>query len=313
MMCNHHHNHHAQPPKYLQHNNQWESVVRWAALSSYGSPRAFSTEGLSYLSFVIIMIFDITATNVKINHQHINVWWDVLSILGFPEFEKVVATSSSWSASSKWDAPFPPFAWAAPPGWWFQQFECTLHETRSYEWPRLPPNDPWYENFGLRHQITRCRPKPRIGGAAAQAPTTPPPPPVLGMSDLATENLDLTGFERAVGILWTSSGFPRHPLASKMWWWWTLMDSGQLATVARTDLIKSDLHGSDQSTELVWSRHFDISVHRVQSRFILGLMTSGDGIFKVGAIWYPASIALTWIWGTNMEQVECISILLSCL
>ena len=61
------------------------------------------------------------------------------------------------------------------------------------------------------------------------------------------------------------------------------MDSaGQLATVARTDLIKSDLHGSDQSTELVRSRHFDISVHRVQSRFILGLMTSRDGIFKVG-------------------------------
>ena len=137
----------------------------------------------------------------------------------------------------------------------------------------------------------------------------PPPPPVLGMSDLATENLDLTGFERAVGILWTSSGFPRHPLASKMWWWWTLMDSGQLATVARTDLIKSDLHGSDQSTELVRSRHFDISVHRVQSRFILGLMTSRDGIFKVGAIWYQA---LTWIWGTNMEQVEYISIWLSC-
>ena len=49
-------------------------------------------------------------------------------------------------------------------------------------------------------------------------PPPPPPPPVLGMSDLATtENLDLTGFERAVGILWTSSGFPRHPLASKMW------------------------------------------------------------------------------------------------
>ena len=41
-----------------------------------------------------------------------NVCWKALYTLGFPEFQKVLATSSSWSASSKWDAPFPPFAWA---------------------------------------------------------------------------------------------------------------------------------------------------------------------------------------------------------
>ena len=239
--------------------------------------------------------------------------WKVLSILGFPEFQKLVATSSS--ASSKWDAPFPPFAWAGSatrvmvPAIWVHLARNPVlwMASPAPEWSLIwkfrasPPN---YKVSAEAKNWRRC--------CSGTHPTTtpPPPPPVLGMSDLATENLDLTGFERAVGILWTSSGFPRHPLASKMWWWWTLMDSaGQLATVARTDLIKSDLHGSDQSTELVRSRHFDISVHRVQSRFILGLMTSRDGIFKVGAIWYQA---LTWIWGTNMEQVEYISIWLSC-
>ena len=46
----------------------------------------------------------------------------------------------------------------------------SLHETALYEWLNLPPNDPWYENFRLHWQITRCRrSKPRIGGAG-QAP-----------------------------------------------------------------------------------------------------------------------------------------------